>query len=95
MKTSLIFTLFILSLTHANVLDTIGEALVAGHWRTSEDLLQMSHEDERNTLITEMNIITSESVEWLLSNYDESLVELASVAIFLRYDLGIIRNALE
>lgn len=84
MKTSLIFTIIALSAVNAYVIDTIGEALVVGQWRTTEDLLVMSHEDERNTLITELTFITNESVEWLQSNNDDALTEIASVSIFLR-----------
>ena len=89
MKTALIFALTLLcggvSVTaSACSIDTVGEALVAGHWRTSEDLLYMSHDDERNTLITELNLITSESVDWLQGRSDGELIEFAAVAIFLR-----------
>lgn len=65
-------------------ISTSGEALVLGSWRTSEDLRMMSHDDERNTLITEMTHITSESVEWLQSKTDNDLINFASVAIYLR-----------
>ncbi len=85
MKTSLIFAAIVLATTADGcAMDTVGEALVAGQWRTPDALLTMSHQDERNTLITELSHITSESVDWLQSNDDDALIEYAAVAIFLR-----------
>lgn len=84
MKTPLIFVAIVLGAVDGCSVDTVGQALVAGQWRTAEDLLSMSHEDERNTLITELDLFTSESTESLQSRQDFDLVELASVTIFLR-----------
>jgi len=62
MKTSLIFAITaVLTTVDACTYSTIGQTLVAARWITPEYLLVMTHEDERNNLIYNLeNVITSE-----------------------------------
>merc|ERR1712226_346323 len=84
MKTSLIFAITaVLTTVDACTYSTIGQTLVAARWITSEYLLVMTHEDERNNLIYNLeNVITSE--QGLQGKEDAILIEVGSVAIFLR-----------
>ena len=66
---------------------TLEQAILFGGWRTESQLLEMSSEDMRNTLIVEMNRISSLSIPELqaLSSTGNlgSLVGFASISVFL------------
>ena len=85
MKTTLlILGITIPMIAHACWLTNLASTLMAGEWRSRQDVKSMSGDDQRNTLIVELNHITSESVPWLQGKKDGQLIEIASVAIFLR-----------
>ena len=66
---------------------TLEQALLFGEWRTEIQLLEMNGEDMRNTLIVEMNRISSLSISELQalssSGTLRSLVGFASISVFL------------
>ena len=66
---------------------TVREALLFGGWRTKEEVVEMSEDTRRNTLIVELEKITSYTIEQLQafpSNINlRSLVGVAAIAVFL------------
>ena len=67
--------------------NSASQALLFGGWRTKQEVDEMSDEEKRNTLIVELEKITSYSIEELqeLSTNGEleSLVGIAAISVFL------------
>jgi hypothetical protein len=58
--------------------------LLAGQWRTEENLNHISTEDKRNTLIVEMTNHSNESVQYFQKMNDDDLIGKGAMVVFLR-----------
>jgi len=62
---------------------TLGGVLLAGKWRTADDLKKMTKEDIRNTLIVELNGHSKQPVEYFQGFDDNALVGKGAAVVFL------------
>ncbi len=62
---------------------TLGGVLLAGEWRTADDLKKMTKEDARNTLIVELSKHSNQPVEYFQKFDDNALVGKGATVVFL------------
>ncbi|HEX8251457.1 MAG TPA: ETX/MTX2 family pore-forming toxin [Pyrinomonadaceae bacterium] len=62
---------------------TLRGILLAGKWRTEEELNHMLTEDKRNTLIVEMNKHSNQDVGHFQAMNDDALIGVGAVTVFL------------
>jgi hypothetical protein len=63
---------------------TLRGVLLAGKWRTEEELNHTSTENKRNTLIVEMAAHSNQNAGHFQAMNDEQLIGVGAVAVFLR-----------
>jgi hypothetical protein len=63
---------------------TLRGILLAGKWRTEEELNHTSTENKRNTLIVEMTQHTNQDGGHFQGMNDEALIGVGAVVVFLR-----------
>ena len=64
--------------------ESVGGMLLAGKFRSREELARMSSEDRRNTLITELANRTKDAVSYYQSLNDTDLAGVGALLVFLR-----------
>jgi|NOAtaT_6_FD_contig_91_2036381_length_1052_multi_2_in_0_out_0_2 hypothetical protein len=56
---------------------TVGEVLVQHKWRTADELVHMSSDDQRNALIVDLSKHTGFSISELQSKTDGGLINIS------------------